>query len=72
MKESPIFQHVESAGMTSAKPLTEAFTKWSNLPFMHAATFTWIGAQAQPFGVGKGSLACMNPENTSGRERRRA
>jgi MFS family permease len=31
MKESPIFQHVKSAGMTSAKPLIEAFTKWENL-----------------------------------------
>ena len=31
MKESPIFQHVKSAGMTSANPLVEAFTKWSNL-----------------------------------------
>ena len=31
MKESPIFQHIKSAGMTSAKPLTEAFTKWENL-----------------------------------------
>ena len=31
MKESPIFQHVKSAGMTSTKPLKEAFTQWSNL-----------------------------------------
>ncbi|HVF56559.1 MAG TPA: MFS transporter [Pyrinomonadaceae bacterium] len=31
MKESPIFQHVKSAGMTSAKPLKEAFTQWPNL-----------------------------------------
>ncbi|HEY9285151.1 MAG TPA: MFS transporter [Pyrinomonadaceae bacterium] len=31
MKESPIFRHVKSAGMTSAKPLVEAFTKWENL-----------------------------------------
>lgn len=31
MKESPIFQHVKSAGMTSANPLVEAFTKWENL-----------------------------------------
>ncbi len=31
MKESPIFQHVKSAGMTSANPLIEAFTKWKNL-----------------------------------------
>jgi len=31
MKESPIFQHVKSTGMTSAKPLVEAFTQWVNL-----------------------------------------
>ena len=31
MKESPIFQHVKSSGMTSANPLVEAFTKWENL-----------------------------------------
>ena len=31
MKESPIFQHIKSAGMTSAKPLKEAFTQWVNL-----------------------------------------
>src|SRR5262249_13892839 len=28
MKESPIFRELKSAGMTSAKPLQEAFTKW--------------------------------------------
>src|SRR5690606_4965188 len=31
MKESPIFQHIKSTGMTSATPLKEAFTKWENL-----------------------------------------
>lgn len=31
MKESPIFQHIKSSGMTSAKPLKEAFTQWENL-----------------------------------------
>ncbi|HET8677109.1 MAG TPA: MFS transporter [Blastocatellia bacterium] len=31
MKESPIFQQIKGAGMTSAKPLKEAFTKWENL-----------------------------------------
>ena len=31
MKESPIFQHVKAAGMTSANPLIEAFTQWKNL-----------------------------------------
>jgi MFS family permease len=31
MKESPIFTQIKSAGMTSTRPLTEAFTKWPNL-----------------------------------------
>src|SRR5256714_3549795 len=31
MKESPIFRHLKSTGMTSAQPLKEAFTKWENL-----------------------------------------
>ncbi len=31
MKESPIFTQIKTAGMTSAAPLKEAFTKWENL-----------------------------------------
>ena len=31
MKESPIFQQIKTAGMTSSKPLVEAFTNWHNL-----------------------------------------
>ena len=31
MKESPIFTHIKSKGMTSAQPLKEAFTQWENL-----------------------------------------
>jgi MFS family permease len=31
MKESPIYRRIKSAGMTSAQPLKEAFTKWVNL-----------------------------------------
>ena len=31
MRESPIFQHIKSAGLTSAKPLKEAFTERANL-----------------------------------------
>jgi MFS family permease len=31
MKESPIFSHLKSTGMTSAQPLKEAFMKWENL-----------------------------------------
>jgi MFS family permease len=39
MKESPIFQHLKSAGMTSAKPLKEAFTKWKNLRLVLISLF---------------------------------
>ena len=31
MKESPIFAHIKSTGMTSARPLKEAFTEWPHL-----------------------------------------
>ena len=31
MQESPIFSHIKTAGMTSARPLKEAFTQWANL-----------------------------------------
>jgi MFS family permease len=31
MKESPIFEHIKSAGMASTQPLKDAFTKWPNL-----------------------------------------
>jgi MFS family permease len=31
MRESPIFAHIKSAGITSTRPLTEAFTEWPNL-----------------------------------------
>jgi MFS family permease len=39
MKESPIFRHVKSAGMTSASPLVEAFTKWKNLKIVLISLF---------------------------------
>jgi MFS family permease len=31
MKESPIFTHIKTTGMTSAQPLKDAFTRWDNL-----------------------------------------
>jgi MFS family permease len=31
MRESPIFQQIKGAGMTSVQPLKDAFTKWANL-----------------------------------------
>jgi MFS family permease len=39
MKESPIFQHLKGAGMTSAKPLKEAFTEWKNLKLVLISLF---------------------------------
>lgn len=39
MKESPIFQHIKGAGMTSARPLKEAFTNWSNLKLVLISLF---------------------------------
>ena len=39
MKESPIFQHIKGAGMTSARPLKEAFTNWKNLKIVLISLF---------------------------------
>jgi MFS family permease len=39
MRESPIFEHLKSAGMTSAKPLKEAFTQWANLKLVLISLF---------------------------------
>ena len=39
MKESPIFEQMKSAGMTSANPLIEAFTKWENLKHVLISLF---------------------------------
>src|SRR5262245_9676092 len=39
MKESPIYRQLKSAGMTSAKPLKEAFTKWGNLKLVLISLF---------------------------------
>src|SRR6188768_1640840 len=39
MKESPIFQHIKATGMTSAKPLKEAFAHWKNLKLVLISLF---------------------------------
>src|SRR3954471_20150503 len=39
MKESPIFQHIKATGMTSAKPLKEAFTHWANVKLVLISLF---------------------------------
>lgn len=39
MKESPIFSQIKSAGMTSSRPLVEAFTRWKNLRLVLISLF---------------------------------
>jgi len=39
MRESPIFAQLKSAGMTSAQPLKDAFTKWPNLKLVLISLF---------------------------------
>ncbi|HEX8722593.1 MAG TPA: MFS transporter [Pyrinomonadaceae bacterium] len=39
MKESPIFRHIKGAGMTSARPLTEAFARWGSLKLVLVSLF---------------------------------
>jgi len=39
MKESPIYSQMKAAGMTSTKPLTDAFTKWPNLKLVLISLF---------------------------------
>jgi MFS family permease len=39
MKESPIFRHIKGAGMTSARPLKEAFARWENLKVVLVSLF---------------------------------
>jgi MFS family permease len=52
MEESPIFQQIKSAGMSSTQPLKDAFTVWPNLKqvlktlFGATAGRAWSGTQA--------------------------
>jgi MFS family permease len=39
MKESPIFAELKATGMTSTRPLTDAFTKWTNLKLVLISLF---------------------------------
>ncbi|MGA9544408.1 MAG: MFS transporter [Candidatus Sulfotelmatobacter sp.] len=39
MKESPIFAQLKATGMTSAQPLKDAFTKWTNLKLVLISLF---------------------------------
>lgn len=46
MKESPIFEHIKSSGMTSANPLVEAFTQRDNLKRVVISLFGATAGQA--------------------------
>ena len=46
MKESPIFEHIKSSGMTSANPLVEAFTQRDNLKRVLISLFGATAGQA--------------------------
>ena len=46
MKESPIFEYIKSAGMTSANPLVEAFTQRDNLKRVLISLFGATAGQA--------------------------
>jgi MFS family permease len=46
MRESPIFEHIKSSGMTSARPLKEAFTEWQNLKRVLISLFGATAGQA--------------------------
>ena len=46
MKESPIFEHIKSSGMTSTNPLVEAFTQRDNLKRVLISLFGATAGQA--------------------------
>jgi MFS family permease len=49
MKESPVFQHMKSAGLTSSQPIIDAFTKWSNLKVVLISLFGATAGQGAIF-----------------------
>jgi len=49
MKESPIFQHLKTTGMTSTQPLTDAFGKWANLKVVLISLFGATAGQGVIF-----------------------
>jgi MFS family permease len=49
MKESPIFQQMKSAGLTSSQPIIDAFTKWSNLKVVLISLFGATAGQGVIF-----------------------
>ncbi len=53
MKESPIFEHIKSTGMTSAQPLKEAFTEWVNLKRVLISLFGATAGQGVIWNTGQ-------------------
>ena len=53
MKESPIFSHLKSSGMTSVSPLREAFTTWQNLRRVLISLFGAAAGQGVIFYTGQ-------------------
>ena len=53
MKESPIFMHIKSTGQTSASPLKEAFTKWTNLKRVLISLFGATAGQGVIWYIGQ-------------------
>jgi MFS family permease len=72
MKESPIFSQLKSAGMTSAAPLTEAFTKRDNLKRVALSLFGATAGQGVVWYTGQffalyylQTVMRMNPRSAS-------
>ena len=60
MRESPIFAQLKSAGMTSAQPLKDAFTKWPNLKLVLISLFGATAGQGVVWYTGQFyALFCM-------------
>ena len=53
MQESPIFSHMKSTGMTSTKPLTDAFGDWTNLKQVLISLFGATAGQGVIFYTGQ-------------------
>ncbi len=66
MKESPIFQQIKTAGMTSSKPLVDAFTKWENLKRVLISLFRRDGRTGRRLVHGTVLRALLSPDCVEG------
>jgi MFS family permease len=53
MKESPIFEHIKTEGMRSARSLTEAFTHWAHLKVVLVSLFGATAGQGVVWHTGQ-------------------